>query len=133
MIPAKDGSPAAPDVQLGTRPGMKLRFDKQLGFNSVPVPFFCLRVDSEGSRSRVYTALEIGGSLRHTGWDVQHELDVVSIPCPYCGELVDLLVDGSIESQHYVEDCTVCCQPIDLRVVINRRGETRIEARREDE
>jgi len=35
----------------------------------------------------------------------------VSVQCPYCGEDIDLLVDCSVESQHYVEDCLVCCRP----------------------
>jgi len=32
--------------------------------------------------------------------------------CPYCGESIDLLIDVSVESQQYVEDCQVCCRPI---------------------
>lgn len=36
------------------------------------------------------------------------------IACPYCGELVDVLVDTSVEYQEYVEDCSVCCRPIVL-------------------
>lgn len=32
--------------------------------------------------------------------------------CPHCGEPIQLLVDLSGGSQSYVEDCTVCCQPI---------------------
>ena len=34
------------------------------------------------------------------------------VMCPYCGETITLLVDLSVESQSYIEDCSVCCQPI---------------------
>jgi transcription elongation factor Elf1 len=36
--------------------------------------------------------------------------------CPYCGELVTMLVDLSEPDQEYIEDCEVCCNPIGVRV-----------------
>jgi len=39
------------------------------------------------------------------------------VVCPYCGELNEVAVDpGGGDSQEYVEDCQVCCQP--WRVVV---------------
>lgn len=35
--------------------------------------------------------------------------------CPYCWEEISMLLDPSI-SQTYVEDCEVCCNPIEIRV-----------------
>jgi hypothetical protein len=32
--------------------------------------------------------------------------------CPHCGESITLLLDLSVESQEYIEDCSVCCQPM---------------------
>jgi hypothetical protein len=32
-----------------------------------------------------------------------------AITCPYCGEAITVLVDGSVARQDYVEDCEVCC------------------------
>lgn len=32
--------------------------------------------------------------------------------CPYCGELISMLLDLSLKQQSYIEDCEVCCQPI---------------------
>ena len=32
--------------------------------------------------------------------------------CPYCGETITLLLDLSVEAQSYIEDCSVCCQPM---------------------
>ena len=36
------------------------------------------------------------------------------LDCPYCGERVSILVDHSVPSQNTIEDCEVCCQPIDI-------------------
>ena len=32
--------------------------------------------------------------------------------CPHCGEAITLFLDLSIEEQSYIEDCSVCCQPM---------------------
>lgn len=34
--------------------------------------------------------------------------------CPYCWETISSLLDLSAASQCYVEDCEVCCRPIEL-------------------
>ena len=34
--------------------------------------------------------------------------------CPYCWEEISMLLDPSILRQTYVEDCEVCCNPIEL-------------------
>ncbi|WP_373517810.1 CPXCG motif-containing cysteine-rich protein [Pricia sp.] len=34
--------------------------------------------------------------------------------CPYCWEEISMLVDSSIRKQTYVEDCEVCCNPIEV-------------------
>ncbi|MEO9662831.1 MAG: CPXCG motif-containing cysteine-rich protein [Maribacter dokdonensis] len=34
--------------------------------------------------------------------------------CPYCWEEVSMLLDPSIAQQTYVEDCEVCCNPIEV-------------------
>lgn len=36
--------------------------------------------------------------------------------CPYCGELIELLLDDSVTEQSYIEDCSVCCRPIVVQV-----------------
>lgn len=40
------------------------------------------------------------------------------INCPYCGELIEVLVDPSEAAQEYVEDCFVCCRPIEIHVAV---------------
>jgi len=34
--------------------------------------------------------------------------------CPYCWEEISMLLDSSIVRQTYVEDCEVCCNPIQI-------------------
>jgi hypothetical protein len=34
--------------------------------------------------------------------------------CPYCGEQISMVVDLSVRQQTYVEDCEVCCNPIEV-------------------
>jgi len=36
--------------------------------------------------------------------------------CPYCWEQVSVLVDVSQSSQTYIEDCEVCCNPIQFQI-----------------
>lgn len=44
------------------------------------------------------------------------------IQCPYCGEIIKVLIDCSVESQKYIEDCQVCCRPIEFDVTIDEDG-----------
>jgi transcription elongation factor Elf1 len=37
--------------------------------------------------------------------------------CPYCWEQISMLVDTSQNHQSYIEDCEICCNPIQLTVV----------------
>ena len=34
--------------------------------------------------------------------------------CPYCWESITMLLDLTVADQSYVEDCEVCCNPINL-------------------
>jgi transcription elongation factor Elf1 len=34
--------------------------------------------------------------------------------CPYCGEQISMVLDLSVSRQVYVEDCEVCCKPIEV-------------------
>jgi transcription elongation factor Elf1 len=35
--------------------------------------------------------------------------------CPYCWEEISMVLDISVTTQTYVEDCEVCCHPIEVR------------------
>ena len=45
------------------------------------------------------------------------------VECPYCGEAFDSLVDCSGGSQRYIEDCPVCCRPIEFQAEVDGAGE----------
>jgi hypothetical protein len=62
-----------------------------------------------------------------------HDLQPTIIQCPYCGEAIEVLVDCSIPSQEYIEDCSVCCRPISISVESWQGEVVSIEARSEDE
>ncbi len=34
--------------------------------------------------------------------------------CPYCWQEISMLLDSSISVQTYIEDCEVCCNPIEI-------------------
>jgi len=36
--------------------------------------------------------------------------------CPYCWENISMLIDVSQIKQSYIEDCEVCCNPIQLNI-----------------
>lgn len=55
------------------------------------------------------------------------------VACPYCGETINIDVDHSVESQSYVEDCQVCCQPIVVSVVIDEADNPAISCTVENE
>lgn len=46
----------------------------------------------------------------------------VTVGCPYCGERFETLVDLSAGSSAYVEDCQVCCQPIEMSCDVDDGG-----------
>jgi hypothetical protein len=58
--------------------------------------------------------------------------ETVAIQCPYCGERIEIIIDESIEQQNYIEDCQVCCRPIELSVTVAGE-EVMVAARRDDE
>jgi transcription elongation factor Elf1 len=39
--------------------------------------------------------------------------------CPYCWETISMMLDNSVSKQVYIEDCEVCCNPIQLLVQFN--------------
>ena len=60
-------------------------------------------------------------------------LQTVGIECPYCAEPIEIAVDASIDQQQYVEDCSVCCRPIHLTVVVSGSGAIQVQAVDEDD
>jgi len=58
----------------------------------------------------------------------------VEIVCPYCGKTITVIVDVAGGSpQRYVEDCSVCCRPIEISVGMGEDGELEVVGSRMDE
>ena len=49
-------------------------------------------------------------------------LKTIQIHCPYCGENLEILIDNSAGDQEYIEDCQVCCSPIEVSTQISSTG-----------
>jgi hypothetical protein len=62
-----------------------------------------------------------------------NELTERAIGCPYCGETIEVLIDSTDTNQHYIEDCQVCCKPINFFVSEAINGELTVSVHSEDE
>lgn len=60
-------------------------------------------------------------------------LEPASVQCPYCWEILEILVDPSVPEQSYVEDCQVCCQPILMDVAFDPQGLPLVTAQPEND
>jgi hypothetical protein len=59
--------------------------------------------------------------------------EFVTVDCPYCGEAFDSQADASAGPCIYVEDCQICCQPIEMELRVDENGKlSELLARRGD-
>jgi Cysteine-rich CPXCG len=49
-------------------------------------------------------------------------MQVHLVECPYCAESFETPVDTSSGSARYVEDCQICCQPIEFSLEVDHAG-----------
>ena len=47
---------------------------------------------------------------------MDEQLIETSYNCPYCGETISTFVDPSEGDYDTIEDCAVCCRPIEIHV-----------------
>ncbi|MDO7599083.1 MAG: CPXCG motif-containing cysteine-rich protein [Flavobacteriaceae bacterium] len=40
--------------------------------------------------------------------------------CPYCWEEISMLLEPSSTEQQYIEDCEVCCRPIQIEFIFDK-------------
>lgn len=59
-------------------------------------------------------------------------LEEREVDCPYCGERITVLLDLSVPAQRYVEDCQVCCRPIELSYTAPGGALETLDAQRSD-
>lgn len=55
------------------------------------------------------------------------------VGCPYCGESLEVLIDPSDANQQYIEDCQVCCKPINFLVSEDFDGQLSVNVFSDDE
>ena len=60
--------------------------------------------------------------VHHESIDPGELMAAREVECPYCGAGFEAVIDLSAGSQSYVEDCHVCCRPIDFHVTIDEQG-----------
>ncbi len=60
-------------------------------------------------------------------------LDAETVICPYCGESIEILIDRSLSHQVYIEDCSVCCRPIHVDLMIEDNGALLLFIKHENE
>ncbi|MEO6138792.1 MAG: CPXCG motif-containing cysteine-rich protein [Luteimonas sp.] len=60
-------------------------------------------------------------------------LPSADIQCPYCGEMIQVLLDDDSAGHSYIEDCQVCCRPITMTVSVDDEGELQVRTRAENE
>lgn len=59
-------------------------------------------------------------------------LSFEQINCPYCGETIECTLDVSAGPQAYIEDCSVCCRPIEFSL-FHDGDQWRLSVRRDDD
>ena len=62
-----------------------------------------------------------------------NQLTEKKISCPYCGEQIDILLDPADLNQQYIEDCQVCCKPINFLVFESIDEELSVTVSSDDE
>jgi hypothetical protein len=62
-----------------------------------------------------------------------NEMEEQTVQCPYCGEMLTVLVDCSVSHQQYIEDCEVCCRPIHFDVSLNDDRDLTVVVKNENE
>ncbi|MBT8244015.1 MAG: CPXCG motif-containing cysteine-rich protein [Winogradskyella sp.] len=48
--------------------------------------------------------------------------------CPHCWEEISMLIDVSETQQTYIEDCEVCCNPIQINAVTDGTSVSYLDA-----
>ena len=48
--------------------------------------------------------------------------------CPYCAQRISVLVDLSVPEQKYIEDCEICCRPMQITYEVFKDEIVRFEA-----
>ena len=96
------------------------------------IPFYRMRLLSNGVYHRIYSQ---GPEQRCNFYhgDNLNPLENLMVGCPYCGTSIELEVDTTSGNQAYIEDCHICCSPINFSISISADGIAQVDARTDDE
>ena len=56
-----------------------------------------------------------------------------TVTCPYCWESISVLLDPGDSGGSYVEDCQVCCRPINIKVSQSNNGDLNVFVSNDEE
>lgn len=60
-----------------------------------------------------------------------NDLEESAVRCPYCGEVVTL-ASAWDQTGRMIEDCPVCCHPIEIEIRRDEWGDPHVTAERAD-
>ncbi len=60
-------------------------------------------------------------------------LESITQSCPWCSAEISLEIDTTFADQEYIEDCSVCCAPIVVKVSVPEMGQPEVELHRDNE
>ena len=49
------------------------------------------------------------------------------VTCPHCGEPTEIAVDEEAGKHTFIQDCNVCCHPIQVRARVDADGEVTVD------
>lgn len=59
------------------------------------------------------------------------ELTEKEVTCPYCWETFSIFIEPSVEAgESYIEDCYVCCRPIEIFITHHSQNSVEIRLSR---
>jgi len=64
---------------------------------------------------------------------MNNKIHNTEVQCPYCGERIEVVIDDCGESQQYIEDCQVCCRPINFYITLDECRQMSIRVCSDDE
>ena len=57
--------------------------------------------------------------------------DLAEIQCPYCGEIIEMDIEEDLLGR-LIQDCEVCCHPIQLDISRDQWGDPEVHVERTD-
>ena len=82
-----------------------------------PEPYLGIRRRLVGSQFRITGSarplLSCHMDLRYLTCSMEH-----TFTCPSCGEEISMVLDLSVSRHTYIEDCEVCCTPVEISYTV---------------